>query len=127
VPSTVTWGGDPRKPVLPGSGPVAVLPRRSFERWIEERRGHSTPWATWKVVLHPVVDLAGEQILLLQQALLVGQQPRQLVDLVALAQHHAVLTAFLHMQRRQIADPEARQAFSETSARVMSVARVHDI
>lgn len=94
VPSTVTWGGDPRKPVLPGSGPVAVLPRRSFERWIEERRGHSTPWATWKVAL--------------------AAQLADAVDGVVLR------------QRRQIADPEARQAFSETSARVMSVARVHD-
>ncbi len=45
TPSTVTWGGDPRKPVLAGSGPVAVLPRRSFERWVEERRGTSEPFA----------------------------------------------------------------------------------
>ncbi len=43
VPSTVTWGGDPRKPVLAGSGPVAVLPRRSFERWVEERTGFAAP------------------------------------------------------------------------------------
>ncbi|KMO26949.1 histidine kinase, partial [Methylobacterium variabile] len=51
VPSTVTWGGDPRKPVLAGSGPVAVLPRRSFERWVEERRGVSEPFAPWQIAI----------------------------------------------------------------------------
>ncbi|MBA9069036.1 photoactive yellow protein [Methylobacterium sp. RAS18] len=140
VPSTVTWGGDPRKPVLPGSGPVAVLPRRSFERWIEERRGHSTPWATWKVALAAQLADAVDGVVLRQRRKideltgLLADKERLLEqkDLLTREIDHRVknslqiVTAFLHMQRRQIADPEARQAFSETSARVMSVARVHD-
>ncbi|MBK3405778.1 GAF domain-containing protein [Methylorubrum populi] len=140
VPSTVTWGGDPRKPVLPGSGPVAVLPRRSFERWIEERRGHSAPWARWKVALAAQLADAVEGVVLRQRRKideltgLLADKERLLEqkDLLTREIDHRVknslqiVTAFLHMQRRQIADPEARQAFSETSARVMSVARVHD-
>ena len=37
-----------------------------------------------------------------------------------------IVSAFLLMQQRQTEDPDAKQAFAETSARVMSVARVHD-
>ena len=140
VPSTVTWGGDPRKPVLPGSGPVAVLPRRSFERWVEERRGHSMPWAPWKVALAAQLADAVDGVVLRQRRKidelteLLADKERLLIqkDLLTREIDHRVknslqiVTAFLHMQRRQIADPSARQAFSETSARVMSVARVHD-
>ena len=140
VPSTVTWGGDPRKPVLPGSGPVAVLPRRSFERWVEERRGHSIPFAPWKVDLAQQLAEAVDGVVLRQRRKiseltgLLAEKERLLEqkDLLTREIDHRVknslqiVTAFLHMQRRQIADPAARQAFSETSARVMSVARVHD-
>jgi light-regulated signal transduction histidine kinase (bacteriophytochrome) len=45
--SSVAWGGDPRKAVEATA--TAVLPRRSFERWVEERRGVSTPWPSWQV------------------------------------------------------------------------------
>lgn len=140
MPSTVTWGGDPRKPVLPGSGPVAVLPRRSFERWVEERRGHSGPWAPWQVDLAEQLAEAVDGVVLRQRRKiaeltgLLAEKERLLEqkDLLTREIDHRVknslqiVTAFLHMQRRQIADPAARQAFSETSARVMSVARVHD-
>ncbi|GAB6845279.1 photoactive yellow protein [Methylorubrum rhodinum] len=140
MPSTVTWGGDPRKPVLPGSGPVAVLPRRSFERWVEERRGHSAPFAPWKVDLAEQLAEAVDGVVLRQRRKiaelteLLAEKERLLEqkDLLTREIDHRVknslqiVTAFLHMQRRQIADPAARQAFSETSARVMSVARVHD-
>ncbi|WP_232630994.1 histidine kinase dimerization/phosphoacceptor domain -containing protein [Methylobacterium sp. Leaf118] len=140
VPGTVTWGGDPRKPVLPGSGPVAVLPRRSFERWVEERRGQSAPWASWKVALAEQLAEAVDGVVLRQRSKiaeltgLLADKERLLEqkDLLTREIDHRVknslqiVTAFLHMQRRQIADPAARQAFSETSARVMSVARVHD-
>ena len=140
VPSTVTWGGDPRKPVLPGSGPVAVLPRRSFERWVEERRGHSAPFAGWKVALAEQLADAVDGVVLRQRRKiaeltgLLADKERLLEqkDLLTREIDHRVknslqiVTAFLHLQRRQIADPAARQAFSETSARVMSVARVHD-
>ena len=140
MPSTVTWGGDPRKPVLAGSGPVAVLPRRSFERWVEERRGHSAPFAPWKVDLAEQLAEAVDGVVLRRSRKiaeltgLLAEKERLLEqkDLLTREIDHRVknslqiVTAFLHMQRRQIADPAARQAFSETSARVMSVARVHD-
>ncbi|APT32498.1 bacteriophytochrome [Methylobacterium phyllosphaerae] len=140
VPSTVTWGGDPRKPVLAGSGPVAVLPRRSFERWVEERTGFAAPWAEWQVHLAGSLAEAVEGVVLRQRRKideltgLLAEKERLLEqkDLLTREIDHRVknslqiVSAFLQMQRRQIADGEARQAFADTSARVMSVARVHD-
>ena len=140
VPSTVTWGGDPRKPVLAGSGPVAVLPRRSFERWIEERTGFANPWADWQLQLAGSLAEAVEGVVLRQRrkidelTSLLAEKERLLEqkDLLTREIDHRVknslqiVSAFLQMQRRQIADGEARQAFADTSARVMSVARVHD-
>lgn len=140
VPATVTWGGDPRKPVLPGSGRVAVLPRRSFERWVEERGGFSTDWADWQASLAEQFAQAVEGVVLRQRRKideltgLLAEQERLLAqkDLLTKEIDHRVknslqiVSAFLQMQRRQISDPAARQAFAETTARVMSVARVHD-
>ena len=140
VPSTVTWGGDPRKPVLAGSGPVAVLPRRSFERWVEERTGFAAPWAEWQVQLSGSLAEAVEGVVLRQRrkidelTSLLAEKERLLEqkDLLTREIDHRVknslqiVSAFLQMQRRQISDGDARQAFADTSARVMSVARVHD-
>ncbi|GLS44484.1 histidine kinase dimerization/phosphoacceptor domain -containing protein [Methylobacterium brachythecii] len=140
VPSAVTWGGDPRKPVIAGSGSVAVLPRRSFERWVEERRGVSAPFLHWQVSLAEQLAQAVEGVVLRQRRK-IEELTQLLVDKERLLAQKDLLTreidhrvknslqivsAFLHMQRRQITDPEARQAFAETSGRVMSVARVHD-
>jgi light-regulated signal transduction histidine kinase (bacteriophytochrome) len=48
VVATVSWGGDPRKPVT--AGPDARLhPRLSFEAWKEEVRGRSRPWTQAEV------------------------------------------------------------------------------
>lgn len=140
VPSSVTWGGDPRKPVIAGSGSVAVLPRRSFERWVEQRRGVSVPFLNWQVSFAEQLAQAVEGVVLRQRrkieelTQLLADKERLLAqkDLLTREIDHRVknslqiVSAFLHMQRRQITDPEARQAFAETSGRVMSVARVHD-
>ncbi len=43
---TVSWGGDPRKPVEPGAPGERPHPRRSFEIWKEEVRESSLTWST---------------------------------------------------------------------------------
>jgi light-regulated signal transduction histidine kinase (bacteriophytochrome) len=42
VVRTVTWAGDPNKPVEAGT--VRMSPRRSFEAWRQTVRGQSAPW-----------------------------------------------------------------------------------
>ena len=55
VVGTVTWGGDPAKPVETGeAGAVRLHPRKSFEAWVETVRGCSQPW------LSPEVEIARE-------------------------------------------------------------------
>jgi photoactive yellow protein len=44
---TLCWGEDPVK--RPGPVGPPSFPRRSFARWIEERRGRSEAWAEWEV------------------------------------------------------------------------------
>jgi light-regulated signal transduction histidine kinase (bacteriophytochrome) len=43
VVKTITWAGDPSKPVDPET-PGRLHPRRSFEAWSEQVRGRAEPW-----------------------------------------------------------------------------------
>lgn len=51
VVETVTWGGDPAKPVRAGEGGDAarIHPRKSFERWRELVRGRARPWSAAEI------------------------------------------------------------------------------
>ncbi|HEX8538325.1 MAG TPA: ATP-binding protein, partial [Cystobacter sp.] len=44
VLQTVTWSGDPRKPVELGPDGPQLHPRKSFEQWKELVQGQSRPW-----------------------------------------------------------------------------------
>ncbi|MBP0494630.1 ATP-binding protein [Pararoseomonas indoligenes] len=46
-PHLVSWGGNPHKAVEPDGG--SVMPRQSFDRWVEERHGYARPWAEWEL------------------------------------------------------------------------------
>ncbi|MFC1456487.1 histidine kinase dimerization/phosphoacceptor domain -containing protein [Microvirga arabica] len=140
VISTVTWGGDPRKPVMSEPGVNAVLPRRSFERWVEERRRYSEPWPAWQVGIAGSLAAAMDGVVVRQSRKveeLVGllhDKERLLVQKEILTREidHRVknslqiVSSFLQMQARTVSDPEARDAFTEAYGRVMSVARVHN-
>lgn len=41
---TVTWGGDPNKPVTIGNDPSELSPRRSFAQWHQVVEGTAEPW-----------------------------------------------------------------------------------
>jgi PAS domain S-box-containing protein len=41
---TVTWGGNPFKPVLTGDDPSMLSPRRSFAQWHQVVEGTADPW-----------------------------------------------------------------------------------
>lgn len=42
--TTVTWGGDPNKPVIVGTDPRQLSPRLSFAQWHEVVEGTAEPW-----------------------------------------------------------------------------------
>ncbi|RLQ86968.1 HWE histidine kinase domain-containing protein [Notoacmeibacter ruber] len=45
VVKTVTWAGNPDKPVVAGPNGVRLNPRKSFEAWQKEQRGQSEMWS----------------------------------------------------------------------------------
>lgn len=47
---TVTWAGDPTKPVV-GNDPLELSPRRSFAAWSEIVRGTALPWTGGEIAL----------------------------------------------------------------------------
>jgi light-regulated signal transduction histidine kinase (bacteriophytochrome) len=49
VVQTVSWGGDPTKPVELENGQARLHPRKSFELWKETVRGRSLPWKPYEV------------------------------------------------------------------------------
>lgn len=61
---TVTWGGDPNKPVVVGVDPRQLSPRLSFAQWHQVVEGTSDPWTladrnTAKLVGRTIADVAG--------------------------------------------------------------------
>jgi len=42
--SYVEWGGNPNKPVEYPDGEIDIAPRRSFEKWVDNRKGYSLGW-----------------------------------------------------------------------------------
>jgi PAS domain S-box-containing protein len=60
---TVTWGGDPQKPVIIGNDPSELSPRRSFAQWHQVVEGTSDPWtpaetASARLIGETVADVA---------------------------------------------------------------------
>jgi light-regulated signal transduction histidine kinase (bacteriophytochrome) len=49
IAKTVTWSGNPEKPVAVVNGLDRLMPRHSFAAWTEEVRGQSRPWAVHEV------------------------------------------------------------------------------
>jgi light-regulated signal transduction histidine kinase (bacteriophytochrome) len=47
---TVTWAGDPSKPVI-DNDPLKLSPRRSFAAWSEIVRGTAQPWSTSELAM----------------------------------------------------------------------------
>ncbi len=54
---TVTWAGDPSKPVV-GNDPLELSPRRSFAAWSEIVRGTAVPWSRKELVFARAIGTA---------------------------------------------------------------------
>ena len=140
VATTVVWGGDPRKPVRADAATGVVLPRRSFERWVEERRGEAEPWEAWQLdtaaafaaAIAGVVLRQGRRIAELTAEREAVTRALEQKEVLAREVDHRVknslqiVASVMRLQGRNVANTQARAAFEDTYARVMSVARVHD-
>lgn len=57
--TTVTWGGNPAKPVIVGKDPRQLSPRLSFAQWVEVVEGTAEPWTRTDQM---TAKLAGEAV-----------------------------------------------------------------
>jgi len=64
VVTSVSWAGKPEKITGPDGTPN--LPRRSFERWTETRRGHSLPWLRREIDIATTICMTVNQVILRQ-------------------------------------------------------------
>ncbi len=129
---TVTWAGNPDKPVEPGPNGVRLTPRKSFEAWKETVHGQSTPWSdadlriadSLRVTLMEVVlrlsDLADEErrSARARQELLIAELNHRVRNILALVR--ALLA-----QSRSASDTV--EEFADiVGGRVQALARAHD-
>jgi light-regulated signal transduction histidine kinase (bacteriophytochrome) len=83
--STVTWAGDPAKPIV-GDDPLTLSPRRSFEAWSQIVRGTAMPWTQGERSVARAIGAALADIVVqvnAVQLLIVEHQRAQLRDIVA--------------------------------------------
>jgi PAS domain-containing protein len=78
---TVTWAGDPTKPVAVGNDPRELSPRRSFAAWSEIVRGTASPWTTAELALARAIGASLVDIILQIQAvrLLIAEHQAALI------------------------------------------------
>ncbi|EWY37401.1 hypothetical protein N825_17480 [Skermanella stibiiresistens SB22] len=146
VTRTISWGGDPNKPVSIEAGGTRILPRRSFERWTERMRGYSRPWPSWTLeIAHSLAHAIDEVIVRHQRKL--AELNGKLREIEALAVEKDVLlvqkdmlmrevnhrvknslhmiASLLSLQGDGIDDPETRRQFADAHNRVSTVAQLH--
>ncbi|HLO79288.1 MAG TPA: ATP-binding protein [Magnetospirillum sp.] len=63
---TTVWGGATPGQVEAEKRAGNYLPRRSFARWVVERRGHSRPWPKWKIEIARSLRTALNDVILRQ-------------------------------------------------------------
>lgn len=100
---TVTWAGDPRKPMT-GDNPLELSPRRSFEAWSEVVRGTAVPWSSTELALAGAIAAALVDIIVQVQAvrlLIAEHQLAQVRSSVAGAREPVI-----------VADPNGRVIFA---------------
>ena len=139
-PQLVEWAGNPHK--VAGDDQAEVLtPRGSFESWVDEVRGRSRPWSIAEVesavrIARLLRDrrqafrlrelnreltatLDENQLLLQEKGYLLREVNHRVQNSLQL------VSAFLKMQSREIADETSRAHLTEAERRLTAVALVH--
>ncbi|HTB75131.1 MAG TPA: ATP-binding protein [Polyangiaceae bacterium] len=87
VPKTVTWSGDPSKPVESSPDRDRIHPRRSFAVWLEDVRGVSAPWMRAEIEIAEDVRQHAIEIDLSRQVARAERAIRARDDVVAIVSH----------------------------------------
>lgn len=132
VIKSVTWAGNPEKPVEPGPNGLRLTPRKSFEAWKEVARGHCHPWklreqrtaeALRTTLIEVVLKLADENNAARKRA----QDQQEL--LIAELNHRVrnILNLIRGLVSQGKESVKSAEAFGEVlDARIHALARAHD-
>jgi two-component system, chemotaxis family, sensor kinase Cph1 len=96
---TITWGGNPNKPVeLLSDGSLRMSPRKSFAMWQETLRGHCLPWKACEI--EAAIEL---------RSLVVGIMLRQADEMAAinleLKRSNEELDSFAYIASHDLKEP----------------------
>lgn len=109
---TVTWAGDPTKPVV-SDNPLELSPRRSFAAWSEIVRGTALPWSATETALAHAIGGALVDIIVQVGAVRLLIAEHQLAQVRATVQSSGEPVA--------IADAQGRLLFSNPAFRQLVV------
>ncbi len=92
---TVTWGGNPFKPVHVGDNPADLSPRRSFSKWHQVVEGTSEPWSIGVLTTARLIGETVSDVLIQFRsvAMLIAQNQLDQVRGQVERSEHAVLVA----------------------------------
>ncbi len=121
---TVTWAGDPAKPVV-GNDPLELSPRRSFAAWSEIVRGTALPWSPAELALARAVGSALVDIIVQVNAVRLLVAEHQLAGVRATVQASLEPVAIAeHSGRVLFANP----AFAELlGCEASTLSRIEDV
>ena len=74
VVQTVTWGGDPTKPVVVEAGGARIGPRKSFDAWKEIVRGQSIAWRPAEVQIAETLRISLLEVILRRADIVNGER-----------------------------------------------------
>ena len=132
VARTVTWAGNPDKPVEQVEGSTRLSPRQSFEAWREIVRGQSTPWTNVELAIAEEMRIALLEVFLRHADALVDERRAEATkqDLLIAELNHRVrniLGLVNGLVSQSGATAENIEGFRAVlGGRVQSLARAHD-
>ncbi|MEX0337628.1 MAG: HWE histidine kinase domain-containing protein [Arenibacterium sp.] len=133
IAQTVTWAGNPDKPVSLSDGGNRLSPRKSFEAWKQTVRGQCTPWRAGELraadalratLIEVVLKLGDEQVAIRKKA----QDQQEL--LIAELNHRVrnILNLIRGLVSQGTGETEAVKTYrSVLDARIFALARAHDL
>jgi light-regulated signal transduction histidine kinase (bacteriophytochrome) len=129
---SVTWAGDPSKPVTVGPFGARLTPRKSFELWKETVRGHSLPWLPVECRIAESLRISLVEVILRLSGLTEVErvQARERQDLLIAELNHRVRNIFSLIRGVIRQSQESTSCFTEfteaVGGRIHALARAHD-